>query len=216
VLANRLSLADRWGQPCLSYYVCVQPDPAAAAALAAVQASILRLEPTLLRVPAHALHASVVWLLPVHEEFDRPKDEIWHERGPQWTAILADVVGATSSFRLHCRRLVATNSAVITVADEPNQLSAIRRELIPALRVPGSASAGNLAHLTLFRYATPLHDPPSLLQWIAATEFHIDIDARELLVIRERVFPSLTYDIVCRLTLAHRPSQPVDEQRCAT
>jgi hypothetical protein len=58
-------------------------------------------------------------------------------------------------FRLCYRRLVATNSAVITVADEPNQLSGLRRELIVLLRVAGGASAGDLVHITLF--ATPRH-----------------------------------------------------------
>ncbi len=165
VLANQLLLADRWGEPCRAYNVCVRPGPAGVAALAALQESALRLEPSLLRVPERALHANLAWLLPVHQEFDRPKDELWQQHGPQWTAALADAAGRTSSFRLCCRRLAATSSAIITVADEPNQLSALRRELIPCLRLPGSASAGDLAHITLFRYARALHDPASVLRW---------------------------------------------------
>src|SRR5262249_806001 len=79
---------------------------------------------------------------------------------------------------------------VITVADEPNQLSALRRELVPLLHLPGSSSAGDLAHLTLFRYARPLRDPRSLLEWLAATEFSLDIDVSELLVVPAPIFPS--------------------------
>lgn len=70
---------------------------------------------------------------------------VWQQHGPQWIATLANIAGRTSSFRLRYRRLVATNSAVITVADEPNRLSALRRELIPLLDVPGSGGAGRPA-----------------------------------------------------------------------
>jgi hypothetical protein len=211
VLANQLLLAHRWGQPCRAYNVCTRAGSTGAAALAAIQASTLRLEPSLLRVPEHALHANLAWLLPVHQEFDRPKDELWRRYGPQWIATLADVAARTSSFRLCYRRLVATNSAVITVADEPNRLSALRRELMPLLDVPGSRSAGDLAHITLFRYARPLRDPASLLRWLAATEFRLDIDVSELLVIRERIFPSLNYEILHRLPLA--PDSPANDQQ---
>jgi hypothetical protein len=202
VLANQLLLAHRWGQPCRAYNVCIRPGPTGAAALSALQASALRLEPSLLRVPQRALHANLVWLLPMHQEFDRPKDELWERHGPQWIATLADAAGRTSSFHLNYRRLAATSSAVITVADEPNPFSALRNELMPLLHLPGSASAGDLAHITLFRYATQLRDPASLLQWLAATEFCLDIDVSELLVIKERVYPSLDYEVLHHLSLA--------------
>jgi hypothetical protein len=206
VLANRLLLAHRWGQPCRAYNVCIWPGTATATALVALQARVLRLEPALLRIPERALHTNLAWLLPAHQEFDRPKDELWQRHGPRWLATLAAVTATTSSFRLRYQRLVATNSAVITVADEPNRLSALRRELLPLLQLPGSASAGELTHITLFRYAQPLHDPSALLRRLAATRFCLDIDVSELLVIRERVYPSLDYQILHRLPLA--PTSP--------
>src|SRR6266571_6207795 len=58
------------------------------------------------------------------------------------------------------------------------------------LHLPGSGDAGDLIHITLSGYARPLRDPASLLRWPAATQFHLDIDISELLVIRERVFPA--------------------------
>jgi len=120
----------------------------------------LRREPSLLRVPQPALHANLAWLLPMHQEFGHPKDELWQQHGPQWIATLAEAAGRNSSFRLRFRRPAATNSAVTTVADEPNRLSTLRRELMPLLRLPGSGSAGDLVHITLFRYArSPWHPP---------------------------------------------------------
>jgi len=206
VLANRLRPERRWGRPCLAYLVCLRPGPAAAAALSAVQGQVLGLEPSLLRVPVRALHTSVAWLLPVHEEFGRPKDELWQRHGPRWLAVLAAAVGTTAGFRLCYRRLVATDAAIIAVADEPNQVSALRRELAPELAVPGGLSAGTLVHTTLFRYGGPLRDPASLVRWLAAAEFHIDADVSELLVVRETTFPSLGGQILHRLALA--PSGP--------
>ena len=67
VLANQVLPAHRWGQPCRAYNVCIRPSPAAAAALSALQARALRLEPSLLRIPGQALHANLAWLLPVHQ-----------------------------------------------------------------------------------------------------------------------------------------------------
>lgn len=213
VRANQVLPAHRWGQPCRAYNVCIRPGPAGETALADLQATVLRLEPSLLQVPAAALHANLVWLLPVHEEFGRPKDEIWQRQGRQWVATLAGTAAKTSSFRLNFRRLAATDSAIITVADEPNPFGALRRELIPLLHLPGSASAGHLAHVTLFRYAGPLRDPVSLLRWLSTMEFHLDIDVSQLLVIRERTFPSLDYDVLHRLPLA--PDEPAPSRWCS-
>jgi len=117
VLANQLQPARRWGQPCQAYNVCILPGSAGAAALASLQGRLLGLEPSLLRVPERALHANLAWLLPVHREFGRPKDEIWNQQGPQWIMTLADVAGKTGSFRLSFRSLAATSSAIITVDD---------------------------------------------------------------------------------------------------
>jgi hypothetical protein len=200
VLANRLLIDQQWGRPCLAYNVCLLPG-AAVVPLSAIQGAMLHAEPSLLRIPERALHVSVVWLLPVHEEFDQPKDELWQRLGPEWLAVLADLTAMTDSFRLRYRRLVATNSAIIAVADEPNRISAIRGQLRPVLRVPGSLTAGELAHMTLFRYTSPLRDPASLMNWLATAEFDISVDVSELVVVRERIFPSLDYEVLHRLPL---------------
>jgi len=202
VLTNRLRLERRWGRPCLTYNVCLRPGPEAAAALSAVQDRVLDLEPSLLRVLAPALHTNLAWLLPVHQEFGRPKDELWQRHGPGWLAVLTAAAGRTRGFRLCYRRLVATDAAIIVVADEPNQVDGLRRELAPVLAVPGGVSAGELVHATLFRYGGPLGDPASLVRWLAAAELQVEVGVSELLVVRERIFPSLDYQVLHRLALA--------------
>jgi hypothetical protein len=209
VRANQLLASARWNRPCRAYLVCVRPGAAAAAALGRVQDRALRLEPSLLRVPQRSLHTSVVWLLPVHEEFGQPKDALWQRHGPGWVGTLAATAAGTARFRLHYRKLVATDSAVIAVADEPNQLSALRRTLVPRLDLPGSTSAGRLAHVTLFRYAGPLRDPAAFADWLAVTEAGAGTEVSELLVIRERVFPALDYEVLHTLPLAAVGTQSI-------
>jgi hypothetical protein len=201
VRANRLRAEDRWGRPCLAYLLCVRPGPAAAAALGRVQDAAQRLEPSLLRVPGQALHTSVLWLLPVHEEFGQPKDALWEQNGPGWVDTLATAADSTGRFPLRYRTLAATDSAVIAVADEPNPLTALRRALTPRLGLPGGTSAGALAHVTLFRYAGPLRDPAAFLDWLAATEADAVTEVTELLVTRERVFPALDCEVLHTLPL---------------
>jgi hypothetical protein len=201
VLANRLRFEHRWGRPCLAYHACVRPGPSAAAAFSAFQESMLRLEPSLLRVPVTAMHSNLVWLLPAREEFDQPKDELWRRHGSEWIDALAGAARSTRSFRLRYRHVVATDAAIIAVADAPNGISTLRHELAATIRVPGNLTGGELVHTTLFRYATPLRDPPSILRWIAVSECHVDMDVSELLIVRERVYPSLEYHILERLPL---------------
>jgi hypothetical protein len=180
--------------------VCILPGPDALVSLYCIQENVLNQEPSLLRVPERALHANLAWLLPVHQEFDRPKDELWQRRGPEWMTILDRVLGMAEGFRLRFRHLVATDSAIIAVAEEPNRFSALRRELALALRVPGNLTAGELVHMTLFRYAKPLRHPALLIRRLAAGA-DVDFNVREILVVRERVFPSLDYEVVHRISL---------------
>lgn len=201
VLANRLTGQERWGRACLGYNIGARPGPEPAAALAAVQDQLLRLEPSLHRVPGRALHVNVAWLLPVHLEFGRPKDELWQQQGSGWMAAARRVVTGTGAFPLCYDRLVATDAAIIAVAREPNQVTALRRELAGALRLGRPLSAGGLVHSTLLRYGGPLRDPARLLRWLAAAGLAVQQPVDELLVVRERVFPSLDYEVCHRLPL---------------
>lgn len=202
VLANQLTGQDRWGRRCRGYNIGARPGPGPAAALAAVQDQLLRLEPSLRRVPAPALHVNVAWLLPVHLEFERPKDELWQRHGADWTAAARRIAAGTSAFRLCFDRLVATDAAIIAVAHEPNPVTALRRELAGALRLGRPLSAGGLVHSTLLRYGGPLRDPARLLQHLTAASIEVQQPVSELLVVRERVFPSLDYEVCDRLPLA--------------
>ena len=201
VLANRLVLAQRWGQAFLAYNVFVRADRAGAAALSAVQDSLSELEPSLLRLPAESLHTTAAFLLPGSAEFDRPKDELWHQNGSRWLAQLEELAATSPRFTLAFRRLVVTDVAIIAVAEEPNGLSAFRRRLLTLMDVPGNSHRYDLVHTTLFRYSAPLRDPAALLELAAASNVRADFDVTELVVAREHTFPFLGYDVLRQLVL---------------
>jgi hypothetical protein len=203
VLTNNLRLEQRWAQPWLAFNVFIRADPAGAAALSAVQDEVMRLEPSLLRLPAAALHTTAAFLLPGQAEFDRPKDEIWRQHGPRWLARLTELAAACTPFHLIFRRLIATDAAIIAVAQEPNPLTELRRRLrLAGLDLPGEPPVNELVHVTLFRYAGPLRDPAALLDWLATADPRAVIEVGELVVARENTFPFLRYDVLRRISLA--------------
>jgi hypothetical protein len=205
VLANQLQRDRRWGQPCLAYNVFVEPDPAGRAELGAIQDEVSQREPGLLRLTPDCLHITAVNLLGLYDEFDRPKDELWRERGQSWLAELTKLAAQTQPFHLQYRQVVATKAAVIAIADEPNALTGFRDAARSALDVPGRlANSQDIVHTTLFRYARPLRDPARLLTWLASAEFIARLQVSELLVAREHAYPFAAYDVLRRLRLKPR------------
>jgi hypothetical protein len=207
VLANDLQIAEQWGGPCLGYLLFFRPDPAATAALSAAQDSVHALGPTLLRQPEEAFHSLVAFLVPVFLDPGRPKDEIWQQHGAGWLDVMSDASAAlTSPIRLCFRRLIATSAAIIAVADLPNPITELRRELTAALDLPWPLTKGPLVHVTLFRYSQPLADPAGLLRHLQALDLAIEVEVSELLMVRETTFPSLEYEVLQRLPIG-RPGQ---------
>jgi hypothetical protein len=205
VLANDLELDKRWGQPCRAYNVFIEPDPAGRAELAAIQDEVIRREPALLRLSPEWLHITAVNLLGLYEEFDRPKDELWLERGAVWLAQLTKLAAGMEPFLLRYRHVVATQTAVIAIADEPNGLTSFRDTVRSALDVPGRlANSHQIVHTTLFRYARRLRDPAGLLDWLASTEFLARLRVSEFVVAREHTYPFAGYDVLRRLRLSPR------------
>jgi hypothetical protein len=207
VLANRLELASRWGEPDLGYILLFRPDPVASAALVALQDAVLAAEPSMLRQPEAQLHASIAWLLQVRRDFGRPKDELWAEHGERWLTAIAAVTDATAPMRLRYDRLVVTDAAVVAVAHEPNPMAEVRRQVIAALGLPWPVTYSSLGivHSSLLRYRQPLADPAGLLAAVAKLRVRIDTEISELLLVREFTFPTLDYEILARLPLHARP-----------
>ncbi len=202
VLGNRLTLAARWGEPCLGYLVIGRPPAAMAAALAAVQDQVQAIEPELHRQPPAALHSTVGFLIPVFRPVDHDKDEIWRQHGPGWLAGIAAAAAAEAGpLRLSFRRLVATDAAVIAVADAPNPVTGLRERLTARLDLRWPLTKGPLVHVSLFRYRQPLRDPARLLDLLGGVDVAIDTEIGELLVVRETTFPLLEYEVLQRVPI---------------
>ncbi len=202
VLANDLQIDERWGQPCLGYLLVFRPGATACAALAAGQDGVLALEPDLLRQPVTAMHSTVGFLVPVYQQPDEQKDEIWRQHRNQWVAATtAAAANASGPVRLRFRRLIATSDAIIAVADLPNPVTELRRELTAALDLPWPLTKGPLVHVTLFRYRQPLADPAGLLRHLQALDLAIEAEMSELLLVRETTFPCLEFEVLYQLPI---------------
>lgn len=202
VLANRLCLELRWGRPCRAFNLCIPPGERARQALCGLQDAISAAEPSLLRVPRRAMHVSAAWLMPVHLELSAAeKDDLWDRHSPEWLEVVAEEVAELGELGLRYRDLVATDSAIIALASPSGQVNKLRRRLAERLRLPAALSAGDMVHTTLFRYAGPLRDPGSLLGTLADLDIRIEIRARELVMVRELVFPALELDVLRRFPI---------------
>jgi hypothetical protein len=184
VLANQLTLAERWDEPCLGYLVIGRPPAAMVTALAAIQDQVQSVEPDLHRQPPAALHSTVGFLVPVFRPADHDKDEIWRQHGPGWLAGIAAAAAADPGpLRLSFRRLVATDAAIIAVADAPNPVTGLRERLTAGLDL-----------------RWPLTKGP-LLALLKAMDAAIDTEIGELLVVRETTFPLLEYEVMQRVPI---------------
>ena len=194
-----------WAQPCRVYNVHIELDPRAKASLGKVQQSLHQAEPNLLACPQETLHVSVAWLLAVHAGYPVPKDSLWERHGEEWTTELRHIVAQSMGFRIAYERVVATDSAVIALAEPTEPVNRIRRMIRGRLRLPPETrNEADLMHTTLFRYRGPLSDPERFLATLEDTSAEAATEVDELVVSKELVYPSLEAEVLARLPLAHR------------
>jgi hypothetical protein len=209
VARNEVRASPLWAQPCLAYNVQIELDPRAKASLGKVQQSLHQAEPSLLACPRETLHVSVAWLLAVHASYPIPKDSLWERHGEKWTTELNRIAAESAAFRITYREVVATDSAVIALAEPVEPVNRIRQVIRERLRLPSETrNEADLVHTTLFRYRGPLRDPERFLALLentsaeAAAAAAAEVD--ELVVSKELVYPSLEAEVLARLPLAYR------------
>ncbi|HZC51411.1 MAG TPA: hypothetical protein VE441_02795 [Mycobacterium sp.] len=202
VAANLVTVAHRWGQPCHAFNVHVEPSHGARDGLAAVQDALAATEPNLLRCPRSSLHVSVAWLLAVHVDYAESKAAIWERRGGQWVGELAAIAREHDPFELRYRWLVATDTAVIAIAEPVGPIGHLREQIRARLALPEQTrNTAQIVHTTLFRYRSPLVDPVCLLTAVETVELDTPMTVHELTVSEELVFPSLVSAERARLPL---------------
>jgi 2'-5' RNA ligase len=205
VARSEVRTSPLWAQPCRAYNVHIEPDPRAKASLGKVQRSFSQAEPDLLACPKETLHVSIAWLLAVHVSYSVPKDSLWERHGEEWTAELRRIAAQSAAFRITYEHVVATDSAVIALAQPSEPVNRIREMIRERLRLPSETrNEADLVHTTLFRYSGPLSDPEKFLAMLEDTSADATAEVDELVVSKELVYPSLEAEVLARLPLAYR------------
>jgi hypothetical protein len=203
VARNEVRASPLWARPCLAYNVQIELDPRAKAFLGKVQQSLHQAEPNLLACPRETLHVSVAWLLAVHASYPVPKDSIWGRYREEWTRELDRIAAQSTGFRIAYGHVVATDSAVIALAEPTEPVTRIRQMIREHLRLPPETrNEADLVHTTLFRYHGPLSDPEKFLAMLEDTSAEAAAEVDELVVSKELVYPSLEAEVLARFPLA--------------
>jgi hypothetical protein len=207
VARNEVQASPLWARPCLAYNVQIELDPSAKESLGKVQQSLHQAEPGLVACPRNTLHVSVAWLLAVHVTYPVPKDALWKRHAEEWTTELDRIAAESLSFRIAYEHVVATDTAVIALAEPTEPVNRIRQMIRERLRLPAETrNEADLVHTTLFRYGGPLHDSQKFLAMLEDTSARVAAAAEvdELVVSKELVYPSLEAEVLTRLPLARR------------
>ena len=205
VARNELRLSPLWAQPCRAYNVHIDVDPPARSSLEKIQQCLYQAEPNLLVCPERTLHVSLAWLLAVHASYPVDKDSLWKRHAEEWMAQLRRIAAQSTAFQITYEHVVATDSAVIALAQPSEPVNRIREMIRQRLRLPSEThNEADLVHTTLFRYGGALCDPQKLLAMLEETSALATAEVEELVVTKELVYPSLEAEVLERLPLATR------------
>ena len=205
VARNEVRVSPLWAQPCRAYNVQIELDPRTRSSLGKIQQSLYQAEPNLLVCPPTTLHVSVAWLLAVHVSYPVSKDCLWERRAEEWTMGLRRIAVRSASFRITYEHLVATDSAVIALAQPTEPVNHIRQMIRERLRLPSETrNEADLVHTTLFRYRGALSDPEKFLAMLKGMSPNVAAEVQELVVSKELVYPSLEAEVLERFPLASR------------
>ena len=205
VARNELRVSPLWAQPCRAYNVHIELDPPTRSSLQNVQQSLYQAEPNLLVCPSKTLHVSLAWLVAVHASYRVEKDSLWKRHAEEWMAQLRRIAAQSTPFRITYEHVVATDSAVIALAQPSEPVNRMRQMIRERLRLPAETrNEADLVHTTLFRYRGALCDPEKLLAILEDTRADATAEVEELVVTKELVYPSLEAEVLGRLPLASR------------
>jgi 2'-5' RNA ligase len=203
VARNDVRVSRLWAQPCRAYNVQIELDTTIKSSLEKIQQSLYQAEPNLLVCPEKSLHVSLAWLVAVHASYQVDKDSLWERHAEEWMAQLRSIAAQSAGFRITYEHVVATDSAVVVLAQPSEPVNRIRERIRERLRLPPETrNEADLVHTTLFRYGGALCDPEKLLAMLEDTSADTTAAVEELVVTKELVYPSLEAEVLGRLPLA--------------
>ena len=116
-------------------------------------------------------------------------------------AQLRRIAAESTGFRITYEHVVATDCAVIALAQPSEPVNRISERL----RLPAETrNEADLVHTTLFHYRGALCDPAKILAMLEDTNADATAEVQELVVTKELVYPSLKAEVLGRLPLACR------------
>jgi 2'-5' RNA ligase len=205
VARNELRVSSLWAQPSRGYNVHIELDPRTRSSLEKIQQSLYQAEPNLLVCPEKTLHVTLAWLVAVHVSYPVDKDSLWKRHREEWMAQLRRIAAQSAGFRITYEHVVATDSAVIALAQPSEPVNRIREIIRQRLRLPAETrNEADLVHTTLFRYGGALCDPQKLLAMLEDMSVDATAEVEELVVSKELVYPALEAEVLGRLPLASR------------
>lgn len=205
VARNEVRASPLWAQSCRAYNVQIELPSRTRSSLGKIQQALKRAEPNLLTCPQQTLHVSVAWLLAVHASYPVDKDILWERHGEEWTAELRDIAARSTGFQITYEHVVATDSAVIALAQPTEPVNRIRGMIRERLGLPSETrNEADLVHTTLFRYRGALSDPDKFLALLVDAGADATAEVNELVVSKELVYPSLETEVLGRLPLSSR------------
>jgi hypothetical protein len=182
-----------WGQPLLSYTAMTLLAPAARdACVQALQriAAVAGAADRLLVAPADSFHLSLYAIAPVRSDFD--KDAWWALHGAGAMAVFRRWCDSQTATLLRFRRLRATETAVIAIADTDDAVWSLRRMMRAGVpQPPGGTPDYDMIHMTLARFAQPDRLPADFAERVAALPLALDVPLQDACVMRETAYPLL-------------------------
>jgi hypothetical protein len=145
---------------------------------------------------------SVACFLAAREDYDVSKDLLWARHGAEWTERLREIVADLTPFKITFTHLLATDAAVVAVAQPRDEIGTVRgcvTSILSALGLPSFQPS--IVHSTLLRYESPDFDHERLRELAESIQVGNAVFVDSLVISREVVYPSLVTEEVDRLVL---------------
>ena len=203
VAGNQIQIDKDWGSQCLGYNIKFVLPSQVCTQLNNIQQEILKVEPdSLYYCPGHSLHTTVAWILATRHTYSKPKDALWEEIEKGCQSELEQVSQSFPSFAVNFTDIVATNAAIIALAYDDGEMTALRQAIKKSLPIPPETeNEAQIIHTTLFRYAKSLNDPRRLLGLVDGFQPEIPVVIDSLSIRKELIYPSLQSELLFSVKL---------------
>ncbi len=195
---NHIIVDNLLGKNCLGYNIQYVFSKDQLSIFDHLQQQISKPEfPNLYQLPEQSLHISIAWILATRTDYGRQKDLIWQEIKDKCCFELDTISKTFQKFVVTFQDIIATDSAIILVAQDHGEMSELRTKISTQLPIPQMTNnKAEIIHATLFKYTSPLNDPKSFLEHISNIHVDLPVTINSMLIRKELVYPSIKSELV--------------------